>query len=88
MITKLIEKLKMEKTEIQSFNFKEKCTGVAGICPDCGGIVSFNSYHGRYECKHIECCFMANEKGKRIWDNNMRRKYIEKLSQKNSIIID
>ena len=58
MIKKLAEK---KQKENQTYNFKQT-NGVAGICPDCGGIVSFNSYHQRYECSHTNCCFEANIK--------------------------
>lgn len=68
MIRKLTEKLQTAK---QIYNFQQT-NGVAGICPDCGGIVSFNSYHQRYQCLKSDCCFEANIKKERVWDNKMR----------------
>ena len=59
MIKILTEKIKQQK---ENYNFKEKDNGVAGICPDCKGIVTFNSYHQRYQCTTKNCCFEANIK--------------------------
>ena len=67
---------KLNKTK---YSFKEKNAGIAGICPDCKSIVSFNSYHQIYECLSNECCFEANLKGERIWDNDMRDKHLNKI---------
>ena len=76
MIKTLTKKIEKQK---ENFNFKEKNTGVAGICPDCKGIVSFNSYNQRYECTTKECCFEANLNKERIWDNSMREENIKRM---------
>lgn len=59
---KLINKM-LQKENV--YIFKERDTSIAGICPDCGSIVSYNSYHKHYECNNKNCCFVANEKGER-----------------------
>lgn len=79
MLKKLTQKL---KTKNEIYNFKQT-NGVAGICPDCGGIVSFNSYHQRYQCSQSECCFEANVKMERVWDNKMREENLKKLKNEN-----
>lgn len=76
MSTLITEMIKQKQT---TYNFKPKCTGVAGICPDCENIVSWNSYHSRFECLSNRCCFMANAKCERIWDNNMRDVHLKNL---------
>ena len=82
MIKTLTKKLQDQK---QTYNFKDKDIGVAGICPDCGGIVTFNSYHQRYQCSTKECCFEANLKGARVWDNLMRDENIKKMKTEQSL---
>lgn len=79
MIKTLIKK-SVDKQTVK-YEFKEKCTGIAGFCPDCGGFVSFNSYHQRYECLNSDCCFTANLKGERIWDNTMREENLKRLEE-------
>ena len=76
----LIRTAKKNRMECETihYNFKTKDNGVAGICPDCKGIVSFNSYHQRYQCTTKECCFEANLKKERVWDNSMRGKFLGK----------
>lgn len=81
IISSMINK---EKTH---YNFKAKCTGVAGFCPDCGNFVSWNSYHGRFECLGNDCCFMANEKCERIWDNTMRNENLKKIKEEKGLEI-
>jgi len=58
-----------------------KTPGVAGVCPDCGSIVCFNSYHNRYECSSKDCCFEADINGERVWDNKMREENLKKIKQ-------
>ena len=77
MIKKVTEKLKAEK---QVYTFK-LTPGIAGICPDCGSFIHFNSYHQRYECSGNDCAFMANLKGERIWDNKKRDENLKKLQE-------
>lgn len=84
MIKKLTEKLKNQNSQTKKYNFKHKCTGVAGVCPDCNSFVSFNSYHQRYECLSNNCCFMANLECERIWDNSMRDENIKQLNLSNN----
>ena len=79
MIKRLTAKLKNEK---KIYNF-EQTNGVAGVCPDCGGIVTFNSYHQRYQCSKKECCFEANVEMERVWDNKMREENLKKLKIEN-----
>ena len=76
MSTLITEMIKQKQT---TYKFKPECTGIAGFCPDCNGFVSWNSYHSRFECLSNECCFIANEKGERIWDNAIRDENIKKL---------
>ena len=83
MIKKLTEKLQQEK---QIYNFKQT-NGVAGVCPECGGIVSFNSYHQRYQCTHKDCCFEANIKKERVWDNNMRDENLKRIKEQQGVVI-
>jgi len=77
LLIRTAKKNKM-KYETIHYDFKTKNNGVAGICPDCKGIVSFNSYHQRYQCTTKECCFEANLKKERVWDNSMRDKLLGK----------
>ena len=63
------------KSETIRYNFKTKDNGFAGVCPDCKGIVSFNSYHQRYLCMSKDCCFEADINKERVWDNSMREKF-------------
>ncbi|MBQ9795467.1 MAG: hypothetical protein IJW36_00700 [Clostridia bacterium] len=79
MIRKLTKILQKER---QRYNFKQS-NGFAGICPDCGNVVTFNSYHQRYQCSQSECCFEANVKMERVWDNKMREENLKKLKNKN-----
>ena len=70
MIKKLTQQLKEEKLKTQNeeqvFNFKEKHEGIAGNCPDCGEIVSYNSFFHRYVCANLECEFEADISRRRI----------------------
>ena len=66
MIKKLTEKIKEQKTESIQYNFKEKHEGIAGTCPDCGSIVSYNSFFHRYVCINLECEFEADIKRERV----------------------
>jgi len=75
MIRKLTKKFQIEK---QVYNFQQS-NGIAGICPDCGSVVNFNSYHQRYQCTHKDCCFEANIQKERVWGNNMRDENLKKL---------
>ena len=81
MIRMLTEKLNKEKAN----NFKQS-NGVAGIWPDCGGIVSFNSYHQRYQCLRVDCCFEANIKKERVWDNKMRDENLQRTKKEGFVI--
>ena len=74
LITKILA-----KEEVVVYSFKDKDTGIAGICPDCGGIISFNSYFKRYQCKNKKCYFEANIKKERVWDNANREENIKTL---------
>ena len=85
MIKNLTEKLKLKKGELVTYDFEDKCTGVAGFCPDCDGIVSYVSYFQRYMCMNPECCFEANIKKERVWDNVKREENLQK--RKNEKII-
>lgn len=78
---KTLIKQMINKEEQKTYTFKKRCNGIAGICPDCKDIVSWNSYHSRFECLSNTCCFMANEKGERIWDNSMREENLKKLQE-------
>ena len=82
MIKRLTEKIANQK---QSYNFKQS-NGVAGICPDCGGIVSFNSYHQRYQCSQVDCCFEADIKKQRVWDNEMRDQNLQQIKKEGVVI--
>ncbi len=82
MIKTLTKKLQTQK---QTYNFKDKNIGVAGICPDCGGIVTFNSYHQRYQCTIKECCFEANIKKERVWDNSMREENLKLIKNESNL---
>lgn len=77
MIKKLAEK---KQKENQTYNFKQT-PGFAGICPDCGCVVHFNSYHQRFECCGKNCAFEANAKGERVWDNKMRDENLRKMKE-------
>lgn len=67
MITKLTEKIKSQKNEqVVQFNFKEKYEGIAGTCPDCGDIVSYDHLFYKYICINPECGFEANINRERI----------------------
>lgn len=79
MINTLTKKLQEKNNK--KYDFKPNCKGIAGFCPDCGGFVSFNSYHHRFECLDNDCCFMANENCERIWDNSMREANLKKLEE-------
>ena len=82
MSTLITEMIKQKQT---TYNFKPKCTGIAGFCPDCNSFVSWNSYHSRFECLSNECCFMANAKCERIWDNTMRDENLKKLKKETGL---
>ena len=82
LITQMIVKEKQK-----SYRFKPKDNGIAGICPDCSSIVSWNSYHSRFQCLGKDCCFEADEKGKRIWDNNMREENIKKMQDNDQLSV-
>ena len=82
MIKTLTKKIEKQK---EKYKFKEKNIGVAGICPDCKGIVTFNSYHQRYQCTTKECCFEANLNGERVWDNSMRENNLKKIKNEQSL---
>ena len=82
LITQIIDKEKQK-----SYNFKPKDNGIAGICPDCSSIVSWNSYHSRFQCLGKDCCFEADEKGYRIWDNNMREENIKKMQDNDQLSV-
>ena len=60
MIKKLTEKLEQQKQETVKFDFKEKYEGIAGSCPDCGSIVTYDCIFHRYVCLNPECGFEAN----------------------------
>ena len=66
MIKQLTEKLKQEKNQSMQYDFKEKYEGIAGCCPDCNSIVSYNSFFMRYTCINPECNFEADISKKRI----------------------
>ncbi len=78
MIKQLTEKLKQEKEQSLQYDFKEKYEGIAGCCPDCGDIVSYNSFFLRYFCANVECGFEANINRERI----VRKKTNNQLDQK------
>ena len=75
----LLNKLnKIKKGELITYDFKTKCTGIAGFCPDCNGVVTFSSYFQRYICLNPDCCFEADISKARVWDNSMRDKFLGK----------
>ena len=69
---------KLKKGELITYNFETKCTGIAGLCPDCDGVVSYVSYFKRYICLNPDCCFEADIEKVRVWDNSMRDKFLGK----------
>lgn len=69
MIKTLTEKLKEEKQK-QVFKFK-RTNGIAGICPDCGEVITFNYFTKFYECTNKSCLFLANENCERVWENTL-----------------
>lgn len=77
-------KKKNIKSKTICYNFKTKYTGVAGFCPDCDGVVTFNSYFQRYICLEPNCCFEADINKGRVWDNSMRDKFLKQ--EKENII--
>ena len=66
MLTKLTEKIKSQKSETIQFDFKEKYEGIAGCCPDCNSIVSYDVLFHKYVCINPECGFEANINRERI----------------------
>jgi len=76
----ILNKLIKRNTQ-KTYKFKPEENSIAGFCPDCDCIVSWNSYHKRFECLAFDCCFIANEKGERIWDNSMREENLKKLKE-------
>ena len=80
MIKKLTQKLKENKFTTQ-FDFKEKHEGIAGFCPDCGNIVSYDSYFHRYVCINLECDFEANINRERIIHKRLNNNQITKTEQ-------
>ena len=75
----LVLRTAKKKTCNNKYNFKTKDIGVAGICPDCNGIITFNSYHQRYQCTTKDCCFEADIKKEKVWDNKKREENLQKL---------
>ena len=75
----LVLRTAKKKTCNNQYNFETRNNGVAGICPDCNGIVTFNSYHQRYQCSSKDCCFEANLKKERVWDNSKREENLKRL---------
>ena len=83
MVAKLTKKLRNEKQNynyVKAYNF-DKTSGVAGVCPDCGGIVEFRMYFQEFNCTNKNCAFVANADGVRVWDNKMRDKNLKKLQE-------
>ena len=70
MIKQLTEKIKRTKGELITYDFEEKCTGVAGFCPDCKSVVSFVPAMESYLCLNPECTFEANKDRERVWVSN------------------
>ena len=71
MIKKLTEKIKLQKGELIRYDFVEKCTSVAGFCPDCGEVVSFVAEIKKYICINPDCDFEANINRERIWNSEV-----------------
>lgn len=69
MIKKLTEKIKLQKGELVKYDFLEKCTGVAGFCPDCGEVVLFIKELNRYICLNPDCDFEADINRERVWND-------------------
>ena len=66
MITKLIKKFNTKANETERFDFKEKYEGIAGTCPDCGSIVTYDILFHKYICINQDCGFEANINRERI----------------------
>ena len=66
MIKQLTEKIKDQKKDTIQYDFKEKHDGIAGTCPDCGSIVTYDIIFYKYVCINSKCGFEANIKRERI----------------------
>ena len=75
LLNKTTKNIKKNKTIV--YEFKTKCTGVAGFCPDCEGVVTFNSYFQRYICLEPDCNFEADINKERVWDNEKQKNLLE-----------
>lgn len=82
LLNKSVNKNKRPKGELIKYNFITKCTGIAGFCPDCDGVVTFSSYFQRYICLEPDCCFEADINKVRVWDNSMRDKFLQEEKEK------
>ena len=82
----LLTKTAKNKNNIKKtvvYEFETKRTGVAGFCPDCDGVVTYNSYFQRYICLNPDCCFEADVNKERVWDNSMRDKFLKQEKENN-----
>lgn len=66
-----------------------KSKSLLRICPDCGKIISYYSHFKAYmHSNSEECAYMEDKKGKRTWDNQMRKEALEKVENKKVRVYD
>ena len=59
------------------------------LCPDCGKIISYYSHFKAYmHSNSEECAYMEDKKGKRTWDNQMRKEALEKAENEKVEVYD
>ena len=50
------------------------------VCPDCKGVICWDSRIQAYRHDYIDdCCYMESLNGKRIWDNAKRDERLQKI---------
>lgn len=70
LINRMID---LKVKEILKEGKKPLDTTQARICPDCGGILNFNSYHQRFSHQpSSECVYEENIYGECVWNNSLR----------------
>ena len=77
MISKLTAIKSNQKNESEHFNFKEKYEGIAGECPDCKSIVTYDCIFSKYVCLNPECEFQADISRRRIIRNKSVKQEIQ-----------
>ena len=59
------------------------------ICPDCGRLLTWHSYHNKFihDSNDRDCVYEIDTYGDCVWNNKKREDYIRSIDQNNTLVL-